>query len=266
MSETWLIVIAAGVVAGVGILVWSARSMGGLAAGLERLETQLPGPADLQQLSQALDAQRRTTEQLPELVSGAVASEVKVGLTPLQSELRGMSKTQQGALGQVSNALAQSHNHFTRAVMTLNHDGSLSEWVTSLHDTAEPFQKAATTLVQHSETTRQILSSTGELVRECAGQRQAVERAFTHFSDMVERSATEETVSLRDIEHRVMQRLEEVAETNSLVAQSLSELQTTHRSHLAAEPQPERHDWSHGVSLQPPLRWPVTHTMGSVSW
>lgn len=235
MSEIWLIVIAAGVAAAVGALVWSARSLKGLAHGLERLETQLPGPPDLQRLGQALDAQRQATQQLPGIVAGTVANEVQSGLAPVQGELAALSKTQQQALGQVSTALSQSHDHFTRAVMTLDHDGSLSEWVGSLRDTTEPFQKATTTLVQHSETTRQILSTAGELVRECAGQRQAVETAFKHFSEMVERSATEETVHLRDIEHRVMQRLEEVAETNTMVSQSLSELQTTHRSHLAAQ-------------------------------
>jgi hypothetical protein len=235
MVEIWLIVIAAGVASSAGVLVWSGRGVKGLAAGLEHLESRLPRPEDLKRLSLALDAQRQVTEKLPAMVAGAVAQEVQSGLAPLKNEIGGLAKTQESAMGQVSQALSQSHQHFTRAVMTLNHDGSLSEWIASLRDTAEPFQQATATLVQHADATRHILTSTGELARECAGQRQAVESAFTHFSAMVERASTEETVHLRDIEHRVMQRLEEVAETNSMVAHSLSELQTTHQSHLAAQ-------------------------------
>jgi len=234
MSETWLLVIAAGTVLGIAVLAFAAIRLHGLATGFERLEEQLPKPADLQSLGRALDAQRQTTEKLPALVAEKVAGQVEVGLDPLKGEIGRLSEAQQAALGEISEALARSHNHFSQAVLTLNQDGSLSEWVSSLRDTAEPFQKATSSLELHYQTARQLLGSTGELVSQWASQREAVEGAFQHFSAMVERSAAAETTHLRDIEHRVMQRLEEVASTNTTVSQALSELQTTSRNTMAS--------------------------------
>ncbi len=233
MNEPFQFLIGAGAVAAVVVLIWSGRLLLRLARELESLSKKLPGRAALEQQSanhraliESLNAQRQLVKQLPELVATRLAAEVKSGLKPLNQELQQLSQHYCSALGQLNTGLSQSHEHFTRAVLTLNQDGSLNEWSEALREAAAPFQVATSALDHHYDTARQVLGTTSALVEGWAEQREAVQSAFGRFSEVVERSAAAETTHLRDIEHRVMHRLEEVAETNAAVAHSLSELQT----------------------------------------
>lgn len=164
-------------------------------------------------LTQSIEAQRRAVQELPRNVAGTVAAEIK----PL------------------SESLERSHDHFSRAVLTLDADGSLGEWVGGIREAVEPLQAVSTAIERHYDTAGQVLRTTCGLVEQWAGQREAVVHAFQRFAETVERSAAAETTHLRDIEHRVMNRLEEVAETNAAVAHSLSELQTASRNTLETQ-------------------------------
>lgn len=200
-----------------------------LAVGLRGLPARLPSAADLAALRQAIAAQDETARRLPGEIAEQVAGELASGVQPLEAAFEGLAGTNQAALGRLGERLEASHQRFGEVVATLDHNGGLGEWVTSFRDAAEPFQLAASSLSNHFETGGRLLSTTGELVSQLAVHRDAVEHAFASFSEAVTRSQAAETTHLRDIEHRVMNRLEEVAEIQNLVAQALSELQTASR-------------------------------------
>jgi hypothetical protein len=187
---------------------------------LEQLKNVLPDKGLVDRLvetqdalTQSIEAQRRAVLELPRNVAGTVAAEVK----PL------------------SESLVRSHDHFSRAVLTLDQDGSLGEWVGGIREAVEPLQAVSTAIERHYDTAGQVLRTTSGLVEQWASQREAVVHAFQRFAETVERSAAAETTHLRDVEHRVMNRLEEVAETNAAVAHSLSELQTASRNTLETQ-------------------------------
>jgi uncharacterized phage infection (PIP) family protein YhgE len=210
-----LIVIGSVVVVGMGAalkILWDLRG------GLRRFESGLPKAADLESLRRAIAAQEQATRRLPEELSSRVADEVAAGIQPLDSSLARLSDTNEAAVDRVSQVLTG-----------LDLDGGLGEWVANFRDTAEPFQQAAQSLEAHYETGGRLLNTTGEMVIQMAGQREALEQAFDAFSRSVVESQAAETGHLRDIEHRVMNRLEEVAEIQNLVAGALSELQTASR-------------------------------------
>jgi hypothetical protein len=200
-----------------------------LAAGLRRLGSHLPTTEDLAALRQAIAAQQEATRRLPDELAKRVAAEVGSGIKPLEAAFSRLAETNHAALGQLSGRLEASHERLGQVLAGLDRAGGLGEWVTSFRDCAEPFQLAAQSLETHYETSGRLLSTTGELVTQLAGHREAVEHAFLTFSEAVTRSQAAETTHLRDIEHRVMNRLEEVAEIQNLVAQALSELQTASR-------------------------------------
>jgi hypothetical protein len=192
------------------------------------LRLSLPDRALVEQLSSSqvaltasIEAQRKITQDLPRTVSSTIASEVRGGLVPFQK-----------ASEALSGELARSHDGFTRAVLTLNHDGSLSEWVGGFREAMQPLVTVSTAVEHHYETAGQILRTTGELVEQWAAQKEAVVSAFDKFREAVDVSAAHEVRHLRDLEQRVMERLEEVAETNANVASGLSELQVSGRNAL----------------------------------
>ncbi len=213
MLEAALIATVAGVLA-LAVMVFRSSRL------LERLGGVVPDRslverlAGLQEsLARSLDAQRQAVEQLPRQVAGAVSGEIR----PLAESLQ------------------RSHDHFSAAVLTLDQEGSLSEWVGGIRDAVQPLQAVSAAVERHYETAGKVLHTTSGLVEQWASQREAVVHAFEAFAETVERSSAAETTHLRDIEHRVMNRLEEVAETNANVAHSLSELQVASRQ--AAETQ-----------------------------
>src|SRR6185369_9214243 len=132
----------------------------------------------------------------------------------------------------LSEELARSHEGFTRAVLTLNHDGSLSEWVGGFREAVQPLVSVSSAVEHHYDTAGQVLRTTGALVEQWAAQKEAVVGAFEKFKESVDLSAAHEVRHLRDLEQRVMDRLEEVAETNANVANGLSELQVSGRNAL----------------------------------
>lgn len=189
-----------------------------LSTGLRTLGEHLPTIRDLTELRQAIAAQHQLAEQLPAQISSRVAGEVRGGLEPVK-----------GSIDRLGQTLSTSHEHLNQVLAALDQEGELGEWVVGFRETAQPFRLAAETLDHHYQTNTQLLSTAGTLVQDWAQQREAVLEAFRGFSAMVERSQAAETTHLRDIEHRVMQRLEEVAASSATTAHNLSELQTSGR-------------------------------------
>ena len=198
-------------VIGVVVLAFVAKLLYDLLYSLRRLEGNVGELAGHKQILTSLP--------------GQVAGEVRKGLQPVEESLRGLIVENRQTLEELTTRLETSHQHLDQALLTLDRDGYLGDWVSSFRETAEPFQLATNALTDHYKTSGELLSTTGELVRHWSDEREAVQLAFRSFSETVERSQAAETTHLRDIEHRVMNRLEEVAETNSTVSHALSELQ-----------------------------------------
>lgn len=235
MVEAALIVAAFGVPALLGVGVYSAWRLAALSKAVQPLQAALPDRALVEQLTEvqqslreAVDAQRTAVQELPRKISGAVSTEVRSGLDPARKEMESLALQSRS----LSEALARSHEDLSQAVLTLNQDGSLGEWVGGFREAVQPLQSVSAAIERHYETAGQVLRTTGGLVEQWAAQRDAVVQAFQSFSVTVDRSAAAETTHLRDIENRLMNRLEEVAETNATVARALSELQTAGRNAL----------------------------------
>lgn len=186
-------------------------------------------------LVQSLDAQRSITGKIPDIIGRTLASEVSRGLGPMPAELKTLTQTISASIETYTQTLADSQEQLTGAIMTLNRDGSLAEWVDSFRDVSEPIQLAAASLDQHYQTTARILESLSHLTADWADQKKAVETSFTRFSEAVEAWMIDETTHFRNVEHRIMNRLEEVAATNETATQSLSALQTAHTKMAGAQ-------------------------------
>lgn len=221
MPEAILILTAAGVLALATLAFLSMRHLVALRASLPDRGLVADLAASQQALTESIEAQRKIVQELPRTVSGTIASEVRGGLVTFDQASQALSQ-----------ALARSHDGFAQAVLTLNHDGSLSEWVGGLREAVQPLVSVSAAVEHHYDTAGQVLRTTSELVEQWAMQHGAVVGAFEKFSTVVERSAAAETAHLRDIEHRVMDRLAEVADTNANMAHGLAELQTAERSAL----------------------------------
>lgn len=206
------------IVLGLISLALGVKLLYDLSAGLRGLSAQLPTTHDLRELRQAITAQHQLAEQLPVQIASRVAGEVRNGLVPVK-----------GAIESLGQTLAESHERLNQVLASLDREGELGEWVVGFRETAQPFQLAAETLAHHYQTNTQLLNTAGTLVQDWGVQREAVQKAFFDFSAMVERSQAAEITHLRDIEHRIMQRLEEVAESSATAAHNLSELQTSGR-------------------------------------
>jgi regulator of sigma D len=218
----------------VGVGVYSARRLAALIEAVRPVQT-LADQNLLQRISaleqslhESSAAHRTAVEALPQRISSAVSKEVRAGLDPARQQLEGLTQQSRS----LSEALGRSHDHLSQAVLTLNQDGTLGEWVASFREVVEPLQHATSAIDRHFDTAGQVLRTTSGLVEQWAAQRDAVIQAFRTFSQQVERSAAAETTHLRDIEHRLMNRLEEVSETNATVAKALSELQVAGRNAL----------------------------------
>lgn len=186
-------------------------------------------------LSASLNTHRETARQLPDLVSRDVAEEVRKGVEPVQAELKNLTEETRGEMARVAEAFSKSHDQFASALLTLDADGHLGEWVASFREVSEPMRTASDAIERHYETAERLLDAAGKMIIQWSGQRQSVESAFSKFSSVVEQWAVDETTHFRDIEHRIMNRLEETAGTNALVAKSLSELQTAHTKMTATQ-------------------------------
>jgi len=166
-------------------------------------------------LSQSLVSHEKVVKQLPTTISTRIADEVHTGLAPLNTEI-----------GKLTYALSHDHEQFIMALNTLNSDGKLSEWVNEFREAIEPLQATTSALTQHYTTSQKVLETVQSLAVEMASVRQTTESSFKRITTAVEHWEATETTHMRDIEHRVMARLEEVADIHDRVANGLSEQQT----------------------------------------
>lgn len=228
MIDVWLLTIIA--VAGIALagIAWL-------------LKAEMPGRRAVDGLAQAmrsmtgaLEAQRAVVTEMPKLIGGGVAAQVREGLQPLAEDLVRFSNDTKVGMEALAESLQTSQTAFTQAVITVNEDGGFDQWVGALRETIEPLQETGDVLERHFQVTDSMLETTESILADWSDQRAEVRKAFEDFSSAVARSATEEVAHLRDIEQRMTHRLEEVAETNALVAESLSALQTASRNAAAS--------------------------------
>jgi len=189
----------------------------------------------LANLTDSLKTHKDVVATLPDCVSQHVSKEVRDGIEPTRKQLENLSKDVTSSTKKLIQSLTDSHNTLIKTLTTINTDGSLTEWVESLRETIEPLQTTTSALEQHYQTSEKLLNKTGELIVQWTSQRQVVENAFTKFSSIIEEWAVKETIHLRDIEPRIMERLKEVASTNDLVAQGFSQLQSSQTNMSGAQ-------------------------------
>jgi ABC-type transporter Mla subunit MlaD len=229
----------AALVTGIGVVILvilslkSGKILNHLTQSFETVEKNIPERHLLEnigtasgELSSSLDAHKKVVVELPQLVSRNLSKEVQTGIDPVKVELSSLSENTKETMSRITGSLEESHKQFIGALLTLNAEGRLTEWVNAFREVVEPLQSSASSLKQHYDTAERLLKTTEDLVVQWTGQRQVVENAFKNFSEAVQRWTVEETTRFSDVEHRIMNRLEEVANTNALVSQSLSELQT----------------------------------------
>lgn len=168
-------------------------------------------------------------EALQRSVEGAAQS-TRSEIGHLKAELPRLYAPVQAGLLRLDEALpamARSADVLSQTVHTINGDGHLGEWVVGFQTVMEPIQRAAVDLGGQSQAMGQVLHTTGRLFEEWAGQKQAVQRSFEQLSQILDRFTAQEVTHLRDIEHRIMARLEEEAETKHQLVASFSHMETS---------------------------------------
>jgi DNA repair exonuclease SbcCD ATPase subunit len=130
------------------------------------------------------------------------------------------------ALVRTTTDLSARHEELSAVVTTVNGDGSLGEWIAALRTTVEPIVHTSSSLGEHFDTTRSLVKTTGELVTEWAEQRKNVEREAKRLTDTMVGWAAQETAHAREVESRILKRLEEVSAIDANVAKGLARLET----------------------------------------
>lgn len=130
------------------------------------------------------------------------------------------------ALVRTTTDLSARHEELSAVVTTVNGDGSLGEWIAALRTTVEPIVHTSSALGEHFDTTRSLVQTTGELVTEWAEQRKNVEREAKRLTDTMVGWAAQETAHAREVESRILKRLEEVSAIDANVAKGLARLET----------------------------------------
>jgi uncharacterized protein YoxC len=146
----------------------------------------------------------------------------------LRAETKNVAAQALAAIGEMQHqysALTASADRLARAFTTLDQDGKLSEWVDVFREAIGPLQRSAAEVEQNHGLMRQMLATTAQLLQDWTAQREQIQQALVRLSDMMERSLSEEATHARDIEHRIMARLEEVQRSDQLVASTVSKLE-----------------------------------------
>ena len=146
--------------------------LGKIARSFDTLGQQIPSAEMLQQfhttgqaLTKALEAQN-------------LSHEIRTGIEPLQQDL---------------------HN----ALMLINTDGYLSEWVNSLQAGVEPFTKCTASISDLYTTANKILSCMGDLAAQWSQQRRTIEITHTRFAEAIENWTVDQTTHSHNIEQRI---------------------------------------------------------------
>lgn len=176
-------------------------------------------------LSSTIDAHKEVVQELPALVGAKVSSQVECGLRPFSQELQTLNGRTITSLKELQSKLGQDHHLFSQALLTLNSQGDLSEWVNKFREVIEPLQKTSTSLEQHYQTSQGILRTVQSVVVEFSGIRKSAESSFERITTVVEHWEASQSTHMRDIENRILSRLEEVADIQDKVANGLSEQQ-----------------------------------------
>lgn len=178
-------------------------------------------------LDETLGKEKKVIQNLPLLLSNTVSTQVSSGLEPLRGEISKSTQSSIAAIAKLTSSLHDSHQEFQNALLTVNDDGHFKEWITALRETVAPMQVAGAALENHYATADSILKSNTRFIADWSGRWGELASHLEQFSTDFNRWFTDEQISRGQIEQRIMNRLEEVNETNVLVGESLNELQSS---------------------------------------
>lgn len=228
----------AGILVGVGIaaLVLIGRLTKQLIEGqreIARLGAALPDRALVEESSQMLGGLSRSLvtfekvlDQLPMQMQSVVSHGIEQGLSPLSKRIDTSSRQVANHLDSVTGAFHQGHQELRRALLTVNGDGHLGEWVAQMQQSIQPLEQTATAVERHYQTSQALLQSTTNTLYRWQGHWEKIERAFSDFNQIVAERNAGELSRFADIEQRIDHRLRELADHERLVASNLSQLQS----------------------------------------
>ncbi len=180
-----------------------------------------------QNLSSVLSDEQKAIQNLPLLVSSTVSTQVNQGLEPLRNELSKSTQSSVSALLRLTDGLNHSHENFLQALSTVNNEGHFTEWITALRETVAPMEVAGGAIQNHYSTATSLLECNTRFVADWSVRWDEVADHLKKFNDHFEGWFTQERISRGQIEHRIMNRLEEVNDSNYLVKTSLAEMQSS---------------------------------------
>ncbi|MGD9211614.1 MAG: hypothetical protein PVI90_12590 [Desulfobacteraceae bacterium] len=176
-------------------------------------------------LKDALESHQQMINTLPELVGDRISQEVILGIKPVKEEINQLTSDVGKRISTLTTELGQSHQDLSDTLLTINTEGYLSDWIGSLKETVTPLENATRAIEVHYVTAESLLNQSREFTTQWAGNWQNIAGKFSTFTEEFTRWASSETTHMRDIEHRIMNRLEEEAESKYLIAESLNGLQ-----------------------------------------
>ncbi|MDJ0841053.1 MAG: hypothetical protein QNK37_31365 [Acidobacteriota bacterium] len=177
-------------------------------------------------LTNALEEERKMLAALPTLISERVASEITNGINPLSLSIERSASVTNKQVHQLTVAFRESHEHFHQLLLTVSDEGHFREWIGAFRETVAPLETATRAIENNYSTAESLLKETTRFVSQWAGHWEKVEGNFNRFSNEFSRWSAAETTHAKDIEHRIMNRLEEVSETRHQINKSLNELQS----------------------------------------
>jgi hypothetical protein len=181
----------------------------------------------LQQISRSHEQLR---ERLPAAIAEAVATETTRQFKPAETALQNTAQKN----AQVSEALVRTQQNLSQALVTLDGDGSLTEWVRGFQETSQPLVQAVRSVEHHYSTAEKLLESTSRLAAQCEAQRETVERSFSEFSSIVRNRSEKEELTLTRIAERMFDRLDSVSALSQRLADRFEEMQASEQNTLRA--------------------------------
>lgn len=179
-----------------------------------------------------MDARTVMTD-FPSVLTKTVSAELRTALEPLQEQMASTFDQTQARLSESSDLLKNSmmevcgsQNLLQRTLATINQDGHLGEWVEALRSAAVPLQESVAIIEHNHKIAQELVMAHTQFGERFAGHWEHIEKCFIGFKNLVATENARDASLIASMEHRVLNRLEEVAGIHAKVAEHLSELQT----------------------------------------
>lgn len=232
--------LVAAAAAGVSALLW--LNLRALRSAVSAMTQTLPNRALVEamtsgqrELIAAIAAHQAAVDKLPAQMSAVVAAQVGAGLSGLVHEIEALHQGMLTETQRFVTGLAATTEALNKVLATLGDQGHLEDWVTALRESVAPFQQATASLNTQLSLTGEMLASLGQLAGQGANQEKKIGESFAQLTALLDRWSAAEMSHLRDIENRLLSRLEEVSATNNQVADALAVLKSASTRTLEAQ-------------------------------